>query len=862
MMNHYKTMFVLIAAFAVWTTAIGAEQNVQVLYSAAECSTYFATTGAENISASYPIIIDATSPYDSGGNPWIKEYQQGSYSGLTAQPPVNDYHNILDWYHQRYTQLLDDELSNRSAAPRNWSAYNYIRFDVYSTLSDATLGMLVKDASGPTLSAQHVGMYTPVAKFRVPAGQWSTCNFPLKALADIGELDLTRIQGFSLRFDGYFGDTELRIENIRLVGSGAPDYPLVEMEGDVKPFGRKVVKNLLATRDKQKLVRNLSPVTTAIGPLTVLTAPCAYACALGHFGGSGTTYYQNLRRGVVAYDNDRLLFLSKSCVAGALQSKSTMTEGYGILAMGSFDGGQTWGGITRGVTKPTNMSHWYWRALASADYFLGSIYFTGAQNCASYHPPVDIFFRRLVLTGDGWAEDRFSILGQIIKCPGFNSALMLPNGRIWANIVDGWGGTLGKYSDDDGYTWAPCKNSSLPGSTQNPRPWYQPGVDPIPDSVLIFPGTVIPGSVFLPYGTGVANFSLNGGSWKIHNGTAWESSQTIPSWGGFNSNGYSELTGTAIDNDHLFLCKGGKYSDVNGGQPTDLVVNHLARGGSWQTDVLESGQVTESILTASGNQVYCFYVDNRTTVKYRKWKEGTWEAAVTLSTGTIPINRLAAPVFCPPTYAAVFWDQFGGSTNVSTWIKFAKIPADNKLIVANWSLFNGIVDQAYTARIQAAGGTVPYTWSLVSGALPAGLVLSDSGDISGTPTQTGAYTFRVKVTDANADTASRELAIKITGAGLIKSELSRPAAFSANLRSLPNPFTASTAIEYQLANSAQVSLSIYDRTGRLVRHFAEGNQPAGIYRVNWKPVQQAAGIYYIRLKAGDYTATKMMVLVK
>ncbi|MFH0918730.1 MAG: putative Ig domain-containing protein [Fibrobacterota bacterium] len=861
MMKHFKAIFASIALFAIWTAAIGAEQNVQVLYTAEQCSTYWATNGAENISAGYPITINAMTPYPVG-KPWIKSYEDGNYSGLTAQPPLNDYHNILEWYHQRYTSLRDDLQSNRYNQ-RDWSAYHYLRADVQSTVSDVVLGILVKDASGPRINAQYTGLYTPVARFHMTAGQWQTINFPLKALADIGELDLTRITGFILRYDGYLGDTQIRIENIRLVESGDPAYPLVEMEGAAKAFGRRVVKGTNIVRDGSKLVRNLAPVSSAVGPSTVVNVGGAYACATGHFGGSGATYYQHLRRGVVAYDNDRLFVLFKtSGLASVVKSPDANTcEGGGITAYGSFDGGQTWGGITRGETRPTLFTHWYWRSLASADYLYGDVYFTGVQNCGSYHSPVDVFFRRLAFNGDGWVEDRFAIMGQVLKCPPWSAATMLPNGRLWANVCDGWGGDLGKYSDDDGLAWVPCKNSTLSGSTQNPRPFYQPGVDPVPDSVLVYPGEIILGSVFLPYANGVANFSYAGDKWKVHNGVSWGSDQAIPSWGSFNTSGYSEVTGTAIENDHLFLCKGGKYSNTTIASATDLVVTNLTSGGSWQTDVLESGQVTESILTSSGNVVFCFYVTGNNTVKYRKWKDGVWEAAVTVGTETDTINRLAAPVFCPPTYAAVFWDQYGGSSSRATYVKFAKIPADNDLLMATAMLPAGTVDVAYTASVQAACGTTPYTLAVVSGNLPTGLVMSNSGIISGTPTAAGISTFRVRVTDANTDTASREVTLKISAAGSTKTELSMPA-LSANLRSRPNPFTASTAIEYELVHSAQVALSIYDRTGRLVKRFAEGTRPAGIHRVDWKPVQQAAGIYYVRLKAGDYAATKMMVRVK
>ena len=74
------------------------------------------------------------------------------------------------------------------------------------------------------------------------------------------------------------------------------------------------------------------------------------------------------------------------------------------------------------------------------------------------------------------------------------------------------------------------------------------------------------------------------------------------------------------------------------------------------------------------------------------------------------------------------------------------------------ALPDGKVGEAYS-RTLAATGSVPITWSLASGSLPAGLTLS--GDtISGTPTAAGTYTFTVKASNA-AGSDSQELSIVI-----------------------------------------------------------------------------------------------------
>ena len=59
---------------------------------------------------------------------------------------------------------------------------------------------------------------------------------------------------------------------------------------------------------------------------------------------------------------------------------------------------------------------------------------------------------------------------------------------------------------------------------------------------------------------------------------------------------------------------------------------------------------------------------------------------------------------------------------------------------------------AYSTKLTAVGGVGPYSWSLTSGTLPAGLTLDPGGAISGTPTAVGTSTVSVQVTDASVPT--------------------------------------------------------------------------------------------------------------
>jgi subtilisin-like proprotein convertase family protein len=78
----------------------------------------------------------------------------------------------------------------------------------------------------------------------------------------------------------------------------------------------------------------------------------------------------------------------------------------------------------------------------------------------------------------------------------------------------------------------------------------------------------------------------------------------------------------------------------------------------------------------------------------------------------------------------------------------------------------------------------------------------------------------------------------------------------------PNPFNPVTKITYTLPKSGNVELKVYDILGREVATLVNEVKPAGIYDVNFNASNLASGIYFYRIKAGDFSSIKKMVLVK
>lgn len=95
---------------------------------------------------------------------------------------------------------------------------------------------------------------------------------------------------------------------------------------------------------------------------------------------------------------------------------------------------------------------------------------------------------------------------------------------------------------------------------------------------------------------------------------------------------------------------------------------------------------------------------------------------------------------------------------------------------------------------------------------------------------------------------------------------------TALLPNYPNPFNPETWLPYQLARDSEVTIAIYDGKGRLVRLINLGAMPAGMYFTKGRAIywdgrndqseRVASGLYFYQLKAGDFSATRKMVIVK
>ena len=160
------------------------------------------------------------------------------------------------------------------------------------------------------------------------------------------------------------------------------------------------------------------------------------------------------------------------------------------------------------------------------------------------------------------------------------------------------------------------------------------------------------------------------------------------------------------------------------------------------------------------------------------------------------------------------------------------------------------------------------------------IIVSDNGiyrtitqpEDDGNTLITGGRAFMLIAQQASTVSISGIGWANTTGAAPSISENIKPVESSMLLPNYPNPFNPETWIPFRLAEDATVTLTIYDKVGRVVRGLDIGHKKAGVYETRNKAIywdgkndlgeSMASGVYFYHLKAGKYSATKRMVILK
>jgi photosystem II stability/assembly factor-like uncharacterized protein len=134
--------------------------------------------------------------------------------------------------------------------------------------------------------------------------------------------------------------------------------------------------------------------------------------------------------------------------------------------------------------------------------------------------------------------------------------------------------------------------------------------------------------------------------------------------------------------------------------------------------------------------------------------------------------------------------------------------------------------------------------------LPAGL--PTEGWQAGENVITGRYKYRLKQIDFDGSYEySKEVQVDVNA----------PNEFSLE-QNYPNPFNPATTIKFSIPKEVQVNLVIYDIPGEKVKELKNEVMKTGYYEVNFDASALASGVYFYRIKAGDFVQTKKMILLK
>ena len=82
------------------------------------------------------------------------------------------------------------------------------------------------------------------------------------------------------------------------------------------------------------------------------------------------------------------------------------------------------------------------------------------------------------------------------------------------------------------------------------------------------------------------------------------------------------------------------------------------------------------------------------------------------------------------------------------------------------------------------------------------------------------------------------------------------------LQNIPNPFSRTTSIEYIIPSAQQVTLTLYDESGRLVRELVNGTQAAGSHTVSFEQDNLQSGVYFYQMRSGDFVKTRRMLIIQ
>ena len=348
-------------------------------------------------------------------------------------------------------------------------------------------------------------------------------------------------------------------------------------------------------------------------------------------------------------------------------------------------------------------------------------------------------------------------------------------------------------------------------------------------------GTSVSQSITASGGTAPYTYSITSGS--LPAGLSLSSSGTLsgtPTAGGtfnFTVNATDSSTGA-----------GGPYS---GSRAYSITVNSPTL--SLTPSTLNAGTTysaySQSMTASGGTAPYTFAITS-----------GQLPSGLTLSsTGVLSGTPTVSGSFS--VSISITDSSTGTGAPFSTSSNYTLVINSPTLSFTSNSISSGTVGQTYSTTISASGGSAPYTYTLFSGTLPAGLSLSSGGVISGTPTTTGNFTFTVRATDAGNFTTQQALTLTIAAAQIAAAAHSATVSAGATVA----VDLMANAIGAPFTSAAIVSISPSTAGTAVIRNAGNSGTPS--YQMSFTASSQFSGSVVVSYTLSNAYATSVPAAV-
>lgn len=171
-------------------------------------------------------------------------------------------------------------------------------------------------------------------------------------------------------------------------------------------------------------------------------------------------------------------------------------------------------------------------------------------------------------------------------------------------------------------------------------------------------------------------------------------------------------------------------------------------------------------------------------------------------------------------------------------------------VTLNWSTASELNNSGFQIERKSV---ISNEWSVAGFVNGNGTVSTSSNYTFSETVNTGRYNYRLRQVDINGNFEYYNLSNEVN--------VGIPSEFSLS-QNYPNPFNPSTKIEYSIPSDGNVSLILYDLSGKEIATIVNENKTAGYYTVNFNANNLSSGIYLYTLKSADFVSTKKMMLVK